>query len=163
MPAINDENQIPPDRMLEKRNHLGRMAMGVLFAVAICFQMGCHRFEQSGFPGSASSMARNHIMFVRKSPQTFGYYRLTSLTQAYPELALFVQNRGAPDFLAETSNRGRNYFILYYLKPRQAFVSRSRLGGEKGVEFAGPYPITRKEYQTLNGLRGADTNRIQAR
>jgi len=98
-------------------------------------------------------MARNQMMLVRKEPPTFGYYRLTSLERIYPDLAMFVQKKGNPDFLAETTNHGRNYFIVYYLKPRQAFACRTRPGQHQALEFAGPYPITDKEYRILDGFR----------
>ena len=101
-------------------------------------------------------MARNQMMLVRKEPPTFGYYRLTSLARIYPDLEFFIQKRGTPDFLAETGNHSRNYFIVYYLKARQAFACRSRPGQRGAIEFAGPYPITEKEYRTLDGFRTKD-------
>jgi hypothetical protein len=114
-------------------------------------------FEESGLPGSASSMARNQMMFIREDPSTFGYYRLTSLSKIYPDLAFFVRKKGNPDFIAETSNRGQDYFILYYLKQRQAFACRTRPGQRGSIEFAGPYPVTDKEYRTLDGFRTGET------
>lgn len=98
-------------------------------------------------------MARDQMMLVRKEPPTFGHYRLTSLERIYPDLAIFLRKKGMPDFLAETTNRSRNYFIVYYLKPRQAFACRTRPGQRQSLEFAGPYPITDKEYKILNGFR----------
>ena len=101
-------------------------------------------------------MARNQMMLVRKEPPTFGYYRLTSLARIYPDLAFFVKSAALPDFLAETGNHSRNYFILYYLKARQAFACRSRPANAEAIEFAGPYPVTEKEYRTLDGFRTKD-------
>ena len=49
---------------------------------------GCAEFEESGLPGSASSMARNQMMWVRRDPTTFGYSRLTSLSKLYPDLGV---------------------------------------------------------------------------
>lgn len=122
--------------------------------MALCLMYSsCANFEESGLPGSASSMARNQMMLVRKEPATFGYYRLTSLQRVYPDLTFFMEKKGLPDFLAETSNRGRNYFILYYLKQRQAFACRNRPGQSHSLEFAGPYPITDKEHAVLDGFR----------
>ena len=114
---------------------------------------GCATFEESGLPGSAASMAHNQMMFVREDPQTFGHYRLTSLARIKPDLDAFLRKRGLPDFLAETSNRGRNYYILYYLKDREAFASRTRAGQGRALEFAGPYPVTDKEFDILDGIR----------
>jgi hypothetical protein len=126
----------------------------VVGAATMAFGLGgCATFEESGLPGSAASMAHNQMMFVREEPETFGHYRLTSLAKIKPDLDAFIRTRGMPDFLAETSNRGRNYYILYYLKDRQAFASRTRAGQGKGLEFAGPYPVTEKEFETLDGIR----------
>lgn len=102
-------------------------------------------------------MARNQMMLVRQEPPTFGYYRLTSLERNYPDLELFIKKRGTPDFLAETDAASRDYFILYYLKPRHAFACRTRAGNTKAVEVAGPYPITDKEYGILEGFRGENS------
>jgi hypothetical protein len=117
------------------------------------FAAGCTTFEESGLPGSASSMARNQIMPVRAEPESFGHYRLTSLMRIYPDLDLFVAKRGVPDFLAETSNSRQHYFILYYLKDRQAYAARTRAPHRTRLEFSGPYPVTAKERKTLEQLR----------
>lgn len=122
-------------------------------AAACLLAAGCAGFEESGLPGSASSMARNQMMLVRREPPTFGYYRLSSLARIYPDLAFFIEKRGDPDFLAETGSDGRNYFILYYLKKRQAFACRTGSERSRTVEFAGPYPITEWEYRTLDEFR----------
>lgn len=122
-------------------------------AAAGFLMVGCAGFEQSGFPGSAASMARNQMMLVRKEPATFGYYRLTSLARIYPDLAFFVETRGTPDFLAETGDDDLSYFILYYLKKRQAFACRTRPGQRQAIEFAGPYPVTDGEFRKLDGFR----------
>ena len=114
---------------------------------------GCADFEESGLPGSAASMARNQMMLVRKEPPSFGYYRLTSQTQIYPDLAIFVQSKGTPDFLAETRDQHRSYFILYYLGKREAFACRTQPERPQAIEFSGPYPITKKEFKILDDLR----------
>ena len=136
---------------------LGRMGKGAGLTAGCMLLGSCARFEESGLPGSAASMARNQMMLVRKEPPTFGYYRLTSQTRIYPDLEFFIQKRGVPDFLAETNNGDRNYFILYYLKSRQAFACRTRPGQRRAIEFAGPYPITDKEYRTLEGFRDKES------
>ena len=130
-----------------------RMGMGLAVAAAGMLMTGCATFEESGLPGSAASMARNQMMWVRKEPPSFGYYRLSSLSRIYPELGIFVDRRGLPDFLAETTNRGQHYYILYYLERRQAYACRNRAGRSGTMEFAGPYPVTDKEYWTLDGFR----------
>lgn len=113
----------------------------------------CASFEESGLPGSASSMAHNQIMMVGAEPATFGHYRLTSLMRIYQDLDLFVAKRGMPDFLAETHNARQHYYILYYLKERQAYAARTRPPQRNRLEFAGPYPVTDKERRTLRELQ----------
>ena len=132
---------------------IGRVARGVGLVAASFMVIGCAGYEESRLPGSASSMARNQMMLVRREPPSFGYYRLTSLTRIHPDLAFFVEKRGTPDFLAETDNENQDYFILYYLDARKAFACRTHHGRRGVVEFAGPYPITDGEYKTLNGFR----------
>ncbi len=127
--------------------------MRVGIATAWFLAAGCANFEESGLPGSASSMARNQMMMVGIDPPTFGYYRLTSLTRIYPDLGVFMNSHGTPDFLAETDGHTRNYFILYYLGKRQAFACRTRPGNDRMIDFAGPYPITEGEHRTLSGFR----------
>ncbi len=129
------------------------MVRGLEITAACWLLGGCADFDESGLPGSASSMARNQMMLVRQEPPTFGYERLNSLMRIYPDLGFFINKRGAPDFLAETDAASQDYFILYYLKSRQAFACRTRAGRSEGIEFAGPYPITDKEYRVLDGFR----------
>lgn len=128
-------------------------------AIAAVFGLlvSCSSFEESGLPGSAASMARNQIMWVRKEPPTFGHYRLTSLERIYPDLTFFVARYGTPDFLFETNTRGGNNFILYYMKTRQAHACRTSPGQRNAIVFAGPYPITDKEYAILDGFRTGKT------
>jgi hypothetical protein len=123
-------------------------------AAMLWFAGGCATFEESGLPGSASSMARNQIMLVRSEPESFGHYRLVSLRRNYPDLDLFVAKRGTPDFLAEASNGGQKYYILFYLNERQSYSARTRAPHPKRLEFSGPYPITDKERRTLNEMKG---------
>lgn len=124
---------------------LGLAAVGVLGAS--CTQVG-----DSWMFGSMEAAAKNQIMLVRKEPPSFGYQRLEFQSRAYPDLGFFVSKRGLPDFLAETGERNRQYFILYYLKDREAFACRTTPAA-RSVEFAGPYPITDKEFRLLDGFR----------
>jgi hypothetical protein len=98
-------------------------------------------------------MAQDQIMLVRKDPPSFGFLRLTAQSQIYLDLLFFIQQRGVPDFLAETGDRARHYFILYYLKERNAYACRTRPGHPHAVEFAGPYPVTAAEFRLLDGFR----------
>lgn len=130
-----------------------RTACRMIAGTAFLLLASCASFEESGLPGSASSMAHNQIMVVSSEPATFGHYRLTSLMRIYPDLDLFVAKRGMPDFLAETHNARQHYFILYYLKQRQAYAARTRPPQRERLEFAGPYPVTDKEKRTLRELQ----------
>jgi len=127
--------------------------MRILSAALIPALFSCARFEESGLPGSASSMAHNQIMMVNSEQATFGHYRLISLMKINQDLDLFVAKRGMPDFLAETSNSRQHYYILYYLKQRQAYAARTSSHPGR-LEFAGPYPVTEKEKKALRSLQG---------
>lgn len=123
-------------------------------AAGLWLLAGCASFERSMLPGSASSMAQDRIMMVRKAPPTFGYDRLLVHCGTYPDLNVFVSRHGVPDFLAETRNHGRHYLILYYLSRRQAYACRDLPGRGGSVEFSGPYPVTPREYKVLDDFRG---------
>jgi hypothetical protein len=126
----------------------------MLAITALVLLGSCARITApSWLPGSAAALAKDQIMLVRKDPPSFGFQRLTTRSQNYPDLMLFVQQRGIPDFLAETGDRDRQYLILYYLTPRRAYACRTRPGHAGAVEFAGPYPITDGEYRLLDGFR----------
>ncbi len=125
---------------------LGVAAAGVL--AASCVNVG-DRLGELGM----SAAANDQIMLVREDPPSFGYQRLSMQGRVFPDLGFFVTKHGPPDFLAETHNRERHYFILYYLSDREAFACRSRADEGHKVEFAGPYPITDGEYKLLDGFR----------
>jgi hypothetical protein len=115
--------------------------------------ISCSQVGDSWLIGSMASAAHDQIMLVRQEPPSFGFQRLSAHARLYPDVAFFVSQRGVPDFLAETGDRQRRYFILYYLKDRQAFACRTRSGSGVAVEFAGPYPITDREFALLDGFR----------
>ena len=124
----------------------GMAAISVLLSA--CTQVG------DAVVARAMSLAANdQIMLVRREPASFGFLRLASQAKSHPDLQTFISTRGLPDFLAETSNRDRQYFILYFLKGRQAFACRTRSENSQAVEFSGPYPITDKEFRLLDGFR----------
>jgi hypothetical protein len=124
----------------------GLVATGLL--AASCTQIGDTLIAEG-----MSAAAKDQIMLVRKEPPSFGYQRLTMQSNDLPDLKSFLARQGLPDFLAETSNRERRYFIFYYLDQRHAFVCRHRLGNRRAVEFAGPYPITAGEFRLLDDFR----------
>ena len=121
-------------------------------AVVGMFGVSCTQVGPSWLPGSMAAAAKDQIMLVRKDPPSFGYQRLEHQSRIYPDLAFFVSKRGQPDFLAETGERDHQYFILYYLKDRKAFACRTT-SVARSVEFAGPYPITDREFRLLDGFR----------
>ena len=125
---------------------VGIVLTGLL--VASCTQVG-----HAVISDAMSAAAKDQIMLVRQEPPSFGYQRLTMQSNDLPDLKSFLARHGFPDFIAETSNQERRYFILYYLKDRHAFVCRSRVGHSHAVEFAGPYPITAREFRLLDDFR----------
>lgn len=137
------------------RHASGWLATGKRFAAAaaVLTAVSCTQTGSSWMPGTGASAAKDQIMLVRKDPPSFGYQRMTLQAGTYPDIATFVGLHGLPDFLAETGNQDRRYFILYYLKRRQAFACRTISLRNRTVEFAGPYPITNHEFQLLDGFR----------
>ncbi len=125
---------------------IGMVASG--FLATSCSQVG-----NTLMLGAEGAAAKDQIMLVRRDPPSFGYQRLATQRSTYPDLEFFVAKHGLPNFLAETGNRDRKYFILYYLRDRQAFACRTRVENKASVEFAGPYPITDREFRMLDGFR----------
>lgn len=122
----------------------------------LCILMGttsCMPLADRMLTRVEARVAQDQMMFVRGDPATFGYQRLLSLMDEFSDLGTFVNQRGLPDFLAETGDRSQRYMIVYYLSPRQAFACRTISPSAKTVEFAGPYPITDREYKTLDAVR----------
>lgn len=128
----------------------------VLTMVVAAFGLGvisCIPLGKDWTLGSMSAAAKDQIMLVRKEPPSFGFQRLMTQSQELHDLGIFISKHGLPDFLAETGTPERRYFILYFLKERHAFVCRSRAGNLREVEFAGPYPVTEKEFRLLDEFR----------
>lgn len=125
----------------------------LLIATAGPLAVSCTHVGDTWLPGTMSSASNNQIMLVREQPASFGFRRLSSQAEVYADLGVFVRQRGLPNFLAETHNKDRHYFILYYLGDRQAFACRTPSSHSRAVEFAGPYPITDREYRVLDGFR----------
>ncbi|OYV05760.1 MAG: hypothetical protein CFE26_09895 [Verrucomicrobiales bacterium VVV1] len=114
---------------------------------------GCGSVSDAWLTGWTDSAANDRIMLVRAEPPSFGYGRLSRQTRLYPDLSVFVASRGLPGFIAEITNRNQHYVILYYLADREAFACRTSGAGSRQIEFAGPYPITPREFKTLEGFR----------
>lgn len=92
-------------------------------------------------------------MLVRQDPETLGHKRIAYQAVAHPDFASFLNTSGEPDFIAETSSDSRQYMILYYLDSRNAYACRSWRGSQQKMEFAGPYPMTKKETELLQKLK----------
>lgn len=124
---------------------------------------GCGVVSSPLLPGSEAAVAKNQIMLVRQNPPSLGFQRLSTQARSYPDIRVFTNSRGIPDFLAETGRSERSYFIFYYLKDREAFACRTRIENSRAVEFAGPYPITKNEYKLLDDLRRAAQGERESR
>lgn len=115
--------------------------------------IGCTQVTDTVLYGSETASARDQIMLVRKDPPSFGYKRLETQIGIYPELGSFVYKHGIPNFLAETGTGESKYFILYYLREREAFACRTLVDDSRAIECAGPYPITDREFRMLDAFR----------
>lgn len=130
----------------------------VFLALGLCLS-SCRHVADQVVLGSMEAAAKDQIMLVRKDPASFGYRRLETHLTTFPELKIFISQHDIPDFLAETGTQNRRYFILYYLKNRQAFISRVSADNQASLEFSGPYPITSKEFKLLDGFRSDPSRR----
>ena len=135
------------------RHHLLFTAFTCMMVVGMS---SCASLENTGYLYQTAGAAHDHIMLVRKNPETFGYQRLQALSERYPELAVFIERKGQPRYYAETTNSGDRYFILYYPKKREAFACRSMAESTQKIEFSGPYPITQNELATLRKLEAGE-------
>jgi hypothetical protein len=124
-----------------------------LLAAVSAMAISCSQIGNTLIHGSEAAAAKDQIMLVRPEPPSFGYQRLLTQMNLFPDLGFFVSRHGVPNFLAETGSQGRKYFILYYLQERKAFVCRNRVDNAAAVEFAGPYPVTEREYKLLDTFR----------
>lgn len=122
-------------------------------AVLALLATGCSTVGDAWMTGWTQRAANDQIMLVASGPPTLGFQRLDYQARVYPDLAIFLRARGRPEFLAETTSDRRRYLVLYYLDQRQAFAARTRHPDDRTMEFAGPYPITGREFELLDGLR----------
>lgn len=123
------------------------------FSLMVILGVGsCGPVANTGYLYQTAAAAHDHIMLVNENPRSFGFQRLHALSLHYPDLMEFIQREGQPRYYAETTNAGSRYLILYYPKRSQAFACRSESRSSRHVEFAGPYPITKNEMDTLADL-----------
>ena len=122
--------------------------------IRTAIQMAACLLLSNCMPGAWSDgVVRDRIMLVNESPETVGYRQITELAATRPDLVQFFDRHGLPDFIAETASDDRRYVVLYYLKPKHAFALRTWSGTVDPVDFAGPYPMTQKEIQTLSEMK----------
>lgn len=134
-------------------DYLGKTTAAALALGALLLVSSCGTLGNSWEAERSAEAAEDQIMLVRAEPPSFGHRRLMILASAFPDLDVFLRQRRLPDFLAETSNDGRRYLILYYLDRKEAYACRTRDGRPGVIEFAGPYPITDREVTLLSGFR----------
>ena len=127
--------------------------MKFLLPVACLLAAACAPVHQGRDAGWTERAAQDRIMLVRNTPETLGHRRLVYQSAAHPDLGEFLQGKGFPDFIAETSSDDRQYLILYYLDSKRAFACRTRRGGGTESDFAGPYPMTERETKVLRDLQ----------
>jgi hypothetical protein len=87
---------------------------------------------------------------------------MVSQCGVYPDLGIFLEHRGMPDFLAESTTNSRHFLVLYYLDARSAYACRAKAPRTREIDFNGPYPITDREYRLLRGLK-SDVARLPTR
>lgn len=131
---------------------IARTALVTLMAIFAVMTFSCGPVSKV-WDGGGTAGGRGEMMLVRREPPSYGYQRVEVQEGRYPDLRIFIAQKGLPDFLAETGNQQRQYFILYYLAKRQAFACRSKVASKREIEFAGPYPITDREYHLLDDFR----------
>lgn len=132
----------------------------VLLGPALVLLSACQPVSDAWNAGWTEAAAHDQIMLVRKAPPSLGQRRLQSQSGVYPELGVFLQARGMPDFLAETTTHERHFLILYYLESKRAYACRAKAPSTRQIEFTGPYPITQREYRLLRGFKQQANGRI---
>jgi len=115
--------------------------------------LSCSTMSDAWMTGWTQRAATDQMMLVDAPPPTLGWQRLDFQRNVYPDLDRFLSSAGLPDFLAETTNDGRRYLVLYYLNTRRAFACRTNRPDNRTMEFAGPYPITQREFDLLRDLQ----------
>ncbi len=126
--------------------------MRFLLLLTVLFS-SCAPMRRGWEAGWSERAAKDRIMLVRQAPETLGHRRLVYQSAAHPDLGNFLEGKGLPDFIAETSSEDRQYLILYYLDSRKAFACRTRRSHGTVIDFAGPYPMTERETKLLRELQ----------
>ncbi len=133
-----------------------------MVGLAVALTSACRPVTDAWMTGWTGAQANDRIMLVRQEPRSLGYQRIVSQSGVYPDLGVFLERRGLPDFLAESTTNNRHFLILYYLKAKNAYACRAKAPSTREIEFAGPYSITDREYHLLRGLK-SETHGLPAR
>lgn len=121
--------------------------------LAVALTMACRPVADAWMTGWTGGQANDRIMLVRQEPRSLGYQRMLSQSGVYPDLGVFLERWGMPDFLAESSANNRHFLILYYLDAKNAYSCRAKAPSTREIEFAGPYKMTEREYRLLRQLK----------
>lgn len=126
-----------------------------LSAIFLLFLLSqCATHSAAWNTGRTDALAENQIMLVLEKPESLGWKRLKYATELHPEFAFFLEKIGRPDCIAETTQGDRHYMICYQLNQRRAYSCRSILDRPSiPMQVSGPYPMSQKEYSTLNELK----------
>lgn len=122
--------------------------------LAVVLISGCRPVADAWMTGWTGAEANDRIMLIRQEPRSLGYQRMQSQAGVYPDLGVFLDHRGMPDFLAESTSNKRHFLILYYLDASSAYACRAKAPSTREIEFAGPYAMTRKEVNLLREMKG---------
>jgi hypothetical protein len=124
-----------------------------VLGLAALLNSGCQPVSDAWMTGWTGAAAQDQIMLVRRDPPSLGQLRLTRQSGVYPDLGIFLKAQGMPDFLAEANTSKRHFLILYYLDARHAYACRARAPGTRQIEFTGPYAMTKRECELLQGFK----------
>lgn len=131
--------------------------------LAVAALHSCGRVEDAVKSTGMVMGMGNQMMLIRRDPPSYGFQRLEAQKRNFPDIGHFVKKKGTPDFMAEANNANGHYFIFYYLRVRHAFICRTSVGKGENVQFAGPYPVTDKEYRVLNDFSNSFSQRSPKR
>jgi hypothetical protein len=138
---------------------MGSMAQGWktvgygMVGLVLALTSACRPVADAWMTGWTGGQANDRIMLVRQEPRSLGYQRMLSQSGVYPDLEVFLERWGMPDFLAESSANHRHFLILYYQEAKTAYACRAKAPSTREIEFAGPYPMTEREYRLLRQLK----------
>jgi len=132
----------------------------ILLAWVLGLLSACQPVSDAWVTGWTERAAHDQIMLVRENPPSLGQQRLLSQSGVYPDLGVFLQTRGAPDFLAETTTHDRHFLILYYLDAKRAYACRAKAASTRQIELTGPYRITRREVGLLREFKQQAAERL---